>query len=97
MPKGYWIVQGDIHDPEAYKAYMTANAEPFSKYGAKFLVRGGRFENAEGSCRSRHVVLEFPDYQSALECWHSPEYQYAISLRAPISELDIVIIEGYDD
>lgn len=97
MPKGYWIVQVDIKDMEAFKAYVAANGEPFKKYGAKFLVRGGRFENPEGNCRSRHVMLEFADYQTALDCWHSPEYQYAISLRAPASELDMVIIEGYGD
>ncbi|TFH74682.1 DUF1330 domain-containing protein [Gammaproteobacteria bacterium LSUCC0112] len=95
MPKGYWIVQVDIDDLEKYKAYMAANAEPFKHYGATFLVRGGRFENPEGNSRARHVVLEFPDYQSALDCWHSPEYQYAITLRQPVSTLDMVIIEGY--
>lgn len=95
MPKGYWIVQVDIKDLEKYKDYMAANAEPFKKYGATFLVRGGRFENPEGSSRARHVVLEFPDYQSALDCWHSPEYQHAIALRLPVSTLDLVIIEGY--
>jgi uncharacterized protein (DUF1330 family) len=96
MPKGYWIVQVDIDDLEKYKDYVAANAQPFKNYGATFLVRGGRFENAEGNSRARHVVLEFPDYQSALDCWHSPEYQYAISLRQPVSTLDLVIIEGYE-
>ncbi len=95
MPKGYWIVQVDINDVEKYKDYVAANAKPFKTYGATFLVRGGRFENPEGNSRARHVVLEFPDYQSALDCWHSPEYQYAIALRQPVSTLDLVIIEGY--
>jgi uncharacterized protein (DUF1330 family) len=95
MPKGYWIVQVDINDLKKYQDYMAANAEPFKKYGAKFIIRGGRFENLEGNSRSRHVVLEFPSYQAALECWHSPAYQRAISLRAPVSALDLVIIEGY--
>ena len=26
MTKGYWIVRVDITDPEAYKAYVAANA-----------------------------------------------------------------------
>jgi uncharacterized protein (DUF1330 family) len=41
-------------------------------------------------------VIEFPSYQAALDCWNSPEYKHAISIRAPISEGDIVIIEGYE-
>ena len=97
MPKGYWIARVDVADPEKYKAYVAANAEPFSKFGARFLVRGGNFENPEGTSRSRNVVLEFPSYQAALDCWNSPEYQAAIALRvSPVSTIDLVIIEGYD-
>ena len=96
MPKGYWIVRVDITDQEQYKAYMAANAGPFKKHGARFLVRAGRFENPEGTSRERNVVIEFPSYQAALDCWKSPEYQEAIRLRQPVSTMDLVIIEGYD-
>ena len=48
MPKGYWIGRVDVTDAEQYKAYVQANAEPLKLFGAKFLVRGGRFENPEG-------------------------------------------------
>jgi uncharacterized protein (DUF1330 family) len=61
MAKGYWIASVDVTDPEGYKEYVAANAVAFRKYGAKFLVRGGRFEVPEGSARSRNIVLEFKD------------------------------------
>lgn len=96
MLKGYWIGRVDIADMERYQAYITANAEPFRKYGGRFLVRAGRFENPEGTSRSRNVVIEFPSYQAALDCWNSPEYQAALQLRAPVATVDLVIIEGYD-
>ena len=96
MLKGYWIARVDIDDLEKYKAYVKANAEPFRKFGAGFLVRAGRFENPEGSSRARNVVIEFPSYQAALDCYKSPEYQAAILLRTPVSKGDLVIIEGYD-
>jgi uncharacterized protein (DUF1330 family) len=96
MPKGYWIGRVDVADAEKYKAYVAANAKPLATYGAKFLVRAGRFENPEGASRSRNVVIEFPSYQAALDCWNSPEYQAAIKLRAPVSSIDLVIVEGYD-
>jgi uncharacterized protein (DUF1330 family) len=96
MPKGYWIGRVDVADTEKYKAYVQANAVAFKKFGAKFLVRGGRFENPEGTSRSRNVVIEFPTYQAALDCWKSPEYQEALKLRVPVSTIDLVIIEGYD-
>lgn len=96
MAKGYWIGRLDINDPEQYKLYVAANALPLQKYGARFLVRGGQFENPEGNSRTRNVVLEFPSYQAAVDCWHSPEYQAAIKLREHVSTNDLVIIEGYD-
>jgi uncharacterized protein (DUF1330 family) len=96
MTKGYWLARVDVTDPEKYKAYIAANAEPLKKFGAKFLVRAGRFENPEGSCRTRNIVIEFPSYQAALDCWKSPEYQEAVKLRLPVSTIDLVIVEGYD-
>ena len=96
MPKGYWIVRVDISDEQKYKAYIAANAEPFKKYGARFLVRAGRYENPEGTSRSRNAVIEFPTYQAALDCWKSPEYQEAIKLRQHVSTADLIIIEGYE-
>jgi uncharacterized protein (DUF1330 family) len=73
-----------------------ANAAPFREYGAKFLVRGGRFECLEGQSRSRNVVIEFPSYEQALACYHSPGYQAAIALRTPVSVIDLIIIEGFE-
>jgi uncharacterized protein (DUF1330 family) len=96
MPKGYWIGHVDVNDPEGYKGYMAANAEPLKKYGAKFLVRGGKFEAPEGRSSSRNVVIEFKDYETALACYNSPEYQAAVKLRLPYSDANIMIIEGYD-
>ncbi|HZI84307.1 MAG TPA: DUF1330 domain-containing protein [Casimicrobiaceae bacterium] len=96
MAKGYWIVRVDISDPEKYKAYVAANARPLAKYGARFIVRAGRFENPEGTSRARNAVIEFPTYQAAVDCWHSAEYQEALRLRLPVSTADLIIIEGYD-
>lgn len=96
MAKGYWVVRVDIDDMEQYKKYMAANAAPFRKYGARFLVRAGQYERVEGTSRSRNAVIEFPSYKAALECYRSAEYQAAIKLRAPVSTADLVIVEGYE-
>ena len=96
MPKGYWIANIEIAEPEAYKAYVRANAAPFAKFGARFLVRAGRHGVAEGASRSRQVVIEFKDYETALACYQSAEYQAAKALRTPVSSGDLVIVEGYD-
>lgn len=92
--KGYWIGHVDITDSEGYKAYMAANKAPLGKFGGRFLVRGGRREVVEGTVRARTVVLEFPSYRAALDCYRSEDYQAAAELRKGKAELDLVIIEG---
>lgn len=96
MAKGYWVAFGDVTDAEGYTAYVAANAVPFAKFGARFLVRGGQAERPEGAPRSRVVVIEFPSYAAALACYRSPEYAAAMALRAGKALLDLAIVEGYD-
>jgi uncharacterized protein (DUF1330 family) len=96
MAKGYWVGRVDVHNEEGYKPYAAANAAIFKKYGARYLVRAGNFENPEGAARSRNVVIEFPDYETALACYNSPEYQENIKVRQPHADADIIVIEGYD-
>ena len=95
--KGYWIGHVNVTNPERYKDYVAANAEPFRKYGARFLVRNGESQAVEGSLAGRrHVVIEFDSYATAKACYESPEYQAAIEIRAEASTGDLVIIEGYE-
>jgi uncharacterized protein (DUF1330 family) len=96
MPKAYWIARVDVTDPEKYKAYTVANAEAFALYAARFLIRSGRQESVEGVARMRNVVIEFPSYAAAMDCWNSPQYRHAVSFREGAGIADIVIVEGYD-
>ena len=59
-------------------------------------MRGGTYRVAEGGARARNVVIEFPTYEAALECWDSPEYQAAKAERDGHAVADIIIIEGYE-
>lgn len=95
-PKGYWIVHVDVTDAENYPQYLATDKVAFEKYGPKFLVRGGQCAGPEGPVRSRHIVLEFPSYQQALDVYHSPEYQKAVPLRQAFSNSEIVIVEGVE-
>ena len=96
MAKGYWIVHVDVRDAEGYKRYLETNGVAFAKYGARFIVRGGASHNVVGRLRQRHVVIEFPSYQAALDCLESPEYAAAAKFRDLASDVDLVVIEGYD-
>ena len=103
MAKGYWVGRVDVHDPDTYKNYVAANGAAFSKYGGRFLVRGGKYETVkavdDGGCGApiadprRQRVHELG---LALECFHSPEYQAALRAQAGSAEVDLIVIEGYD-
>lgn len=97
MPKAYWIGHVTVDDPAAYQQYRAANAAAFAKYGGRFLVRGGPQEVVEGALRPRAVVIEFPSYQAARDCYHSPEYQAALAIRALVSIADLAIVDGWDE
>lgn len=95
MPKGYWIAHVEVSDPDQYVHYVNGAKAAFEKYGATFLARGGTNEEVEGALgRSRHVVIEFPSYQAAHDCFHSAEYQAAREHRLPAGTASITLIEG---
>ena len=97
MTKGYRVAALTITDQAKYDAYRALNGEAFHKYGARFLVRGGAFETPlGGKPHPRQIVIEFPSYQSAIDCFHSPEYKRALDARGSGVSIDHVIVDGYD-
>lgn len=96
MPKGYWIATITIRQSEGYAEYQAAVRVALDKYGGRYVVRGGRSEVREGSPRTRAVVMEFPDYATAVACCESPEFTAARRLREPLADTDFLIVEGWD-
>lgn len=96
MAKAYWVGRVEVNNEEGYKPYAAANPGIFKKFGAKFVVRGGKYDGVEGQSRSRNVVIEFPDYATAVACYNSPEYQANMKIRQANAITDLIIVEGYD-
>lgn len=96
MPKAYWIAHVDVRDPDRYKDYVATARPAFERYGARFLARGGAYEAMEGTGRGRNVVIEFPSFEAARDCYNSPEYQEAKAIRQSVAEADMVIVEGQE-
>lgn len=94
MAKGYWIVRVSVRNAERYPEYLEAARPAFERYGARFLVRGGRFEPMEGAARERNVVVEFKDVDTAHACYRSAEYQAAKAIRNAHADADFIIVEG---
>ena len=98
MAKGYWINQSDVTDEAGHAVYAKAVAEYLARRGANTLVfsQAGRHEVVEGTPRSRQLIQEFPDYESALAAYHSEEYQEIKKLRRNTAIIDLLIVEGFD-
>jgi uncharacterized protein (DUF1330 family) len=90
----YWIAHINVTNPEGYKGYLAANAEPIGRFGGRFLVRAGKHETRAGPEHQRHVVVEFPSFEAAKACYDSAEYQAAAKIRDANAEVQLVIVEG---
>ena len=95
MAKGYWIAHVHVTDPGEYQKYVSGARDAFIAHNARFLARGGQNTEVEGALgRERHVVIEFPSYQAALDCYNSAAYQDARKFRVEAGIASIVIVEG---
>jgi uncharacterized protein (DUF1330 family) len=92
--KGYWMGMVDVTDPDNYPQYLAANKAVLEQYGARFIVRGGQCQVFEGAPATRLVIIEFDSYQTALDCYHSPDYQVALKVRHAYSNAHFAIVEG---
>ena len=94
----YVLVDVEVLDPEAYRAYSQAVPATLDLFGGRFLVRGGATEKLEGSWNAvRTVLIEFPDVARA-RAWHaSPEYQAILPIRLRHARTDFMtILEGVE-
>ena len=76
--KAYWVcVYEKIDNVEKLKEYAVKAKPTVEKFSGKFLVRGGKNRTNDGIESPRTVVVEFPNYNNAVECYDSAEYQEA--------------------
>ena len=93
---GMWIAHIDVKDDEQYAEYIEGSTRVMPAYGGVFIARGGRYEQKEGTEYARNVVIRFPTYDRALECYESDEYQ-AILGKAKASSKRMLTILEVDD
>ena len=87
----------DVGNPGGFQAYRDAADAAHEHYGkSKLLARGGRNERPEGKLRGRNVLRQFDSFDEARAFYDGPDYSRARPLRAPHSECDFLIVEGYD-
>ena len=76
--KAYWVcIYEKIDNAEKLKEYAIKAKPAVEKFSGKFLVRGGKNRTNDGIESPRTVVVEFPNYNNAVECYDSAKYQEA--------------------
>jgi uncharacterized protein (DUF1330 family) len=91
----YAIAEIEVVDPAAYEDYRKQVLAVITKYGGKFLVRGGKVDPKEGGWTpKRIVVVEFPSLAQAQKWYDSPEYAPLVKLRQKASKGKLILVEG---
>ena len=76
--KAYWVcIYENIDNAEKLEEYAVKARPAVEKFSGKFLVRGGKNRTNDGIESPRTIVVEFPDYNTAIECYDSAKYQEA--------------------
>ncbi|WP_322866107.1 DUF1330 domain-containing protein [Aquicoccus sp. G2-2] len=88
-----WIAHVTVTDEEAYGKYAKLAGPAIAKHGGEFIARGGQYVQLEGKERPRNVVAKFPSVDAAVSCYHSPEYQDALSNAKGASERELMVVE----
>ena len=94
-PKGYWIIEcQEITDQISMQKYANAWAEIVNEFNAQII--GGTQSSifVEGPPKARVLILEFPSYQVAQDCYYSEKYQKAKELALNAMKRTFSIIEG---
>ncbi|HEY2834824.1 MAG TPA: DUF1330 domain-containing protein [Sporichthyaceae bacterium] len=97
MP-AYVVITSDVHDPERLgKEYGPVANSTLTKHGGRVLAAGNRTENPEGGMlRSRGLILELPDLDTALRWSQDPEYTAVAKVREETSTTSAIAVAGMD-
>jgi uncharacterized protein (DUF1330 family) len=91
----YVMGEIEVTDPAIYEEYRRQVLAVVTKYGGRFIVRGGKVETLEGGwAPKRFVALEFPSMEQARKWYASPEYAPLIELRKKASRGKLILVEG---
>ncbi|WP_297772167.1 DUF1330 domain-containing protein [uncultured Roseovarius sp.] len=90
----YIIGRITVTSPEDYQAYASQTVALAERFGGRFLVKGGSQDVLEGNCPERHVIIEFPSREAALEWYNSDAYRRILPIALSSSERDIVVVDG---
>ena len=96
MSSAYVIASVHVTNAIEFEKYRLQVPSVTEGYGGKYLARGGKQITLEGEpfIGNRTVIVEFENYERALEWYHSNEYSQLVKLRQAGSYGTLVVVEG---
>jgi uncharacterized protein (DUF1330 family) len=91
----YVIVEFTVKDPDVYREKYAGNAGKSAKeYGAEILANSN-WEILDGApMLSSGVIVQFPNHETALRWYNSPEYQQLIKVRGIAMDVRFSLLDG---
>jgi uncharacterized protein (DUF1330 family) len=91
----YLIVEFTVKDPDVYRKNYAANAGKTAKeYGAEALANSNwEVLHGDGSLTSG-ALMRFPDHETAIKWYNSPEYQQLIDVRGVAMDARFSLLDG---
>lgn len=93
----YFVGLITIHDRTRYDNYLAGFDEVFERYDGEVIAVEDVPRVLEGSwpC-GRTVLIRFPDDESLLRWYRSPEYQALARERRAAADCSIAVVSGSD-
>ena len=91
----YVIAEFTVKDPDIYREQYAGNAGRTAKeYGAEVLANNNwEILHGDGSLTSG-ALMRFPDHETAIKWYNSPEYQQLIEVRGVAMEVRFSLLDG---
>lgn len=91
----YVIVEYTIRDPDLYREQYAAKAGSTAKEHGADVMANGNWEILDGdTAGSSGVIVQFPDRESALRWYNSPEYQQLMEARGLAMDARFSLLDG---
>jgi uncharacterized protein (DUF1330 family) len=56
MPRAFCITEVEVTDPETFKSYGSRVLDTLTRYGGRYIARGGNTVSLEGEAPKRVVI-----------------------------------------
>ena len=87
-------MRANVFDNEEYSKYIEIATKVVNDNNGIFLVRGGQQNEFEGQGFNRTVIVEFENYEKAVDCYNSKEYQLALNYVKQSADRLFTSVEG---